>query len=301
MTISGFTFVRNATRFYFPIKESILSILPIVDEFIVALGMGYDDDKTEEEILSVNSPKIKIIRRVWDEKHYANSAIFRDETNVALSYCKGDWCFYLQADEVIHENDITIINDCCSKYLNNKNIEGILFKYYHFWGDYAHYLPFHGWYRNEIRIIKNHCGVVSYKDAQSFRKKDGKKLNVVSVDAHIFHYGWVRPPLSMKSKKKEHDSIHKGIVNDNNIEPDNGFDYGPIGRLPVFNGTHPNVMSNRIKEIFWKDKLNYTKTFSKNYIYNKHEKTKYRIISWLENNLFGGKQLVGYKNWKTIK
>jgi len=30
--------VKNASKFYFPIKESIQSILPIVDEFIVALG-----------------------------------------------------------------------------------------------------------------------------------------------------------------------------------------------------------------------------------------------------------------------
>jgi hypothetical protein len=36
--------VRNATKYYFPIKESILSILPIVDEFIIALGKGDKGD-----------------------------------------------------------------------------------------------------------------------------------------------------------------------------------------------------------------------------------------------------------------
>jgi len=302
MTISGFTMVRNATRFYFPIKESILSILPIVDEFVVALGKGSDDDKTEEEILSLNSPKIKIIHRVWDEKRFLDGAIFKDETNAALSQCKGDWCFYLQADEVIHENDLPKIQDYCAKYLNNEKVEGLLFKYYHFWGDYNHHLPYHGWYRNEIRVIRNNCNIVSFKDAISFRKTDDSKLSVVPIDAHIFHYGWVRPPLSMKSKKKEQDLIHSGKSTENNLqEIDKGFDYGPLGRLPLFNKSHPKVMETRIKELYWKDKLNYTKTFPKNYIYNKHEKTKYRIISWLENNLFGGKQLVGYKNWKTIK
>jgi len=302
MTISGFTMVRNATRFYFPIKESILSILPIVDEFVVALGKGSDDDKTEEEILSLNSPKIKIIHRVWDEKRFLDGAIFKDETNAALSQCKGDWCFYLQADEVIHENDLPKIQDYCAKYLNNEKVEGLLFKYYHFWGDYNHHLPYHGWYRNEIRVIRNNCNIVSFKDAISFRKTDDSKLSVVPIDAHIFHYGWVRPPQSMKSKKKEQDLIHSGksTASNSNVV-DSGFDYGPLGRLPLFNKSHPKVMETRIKELYWKDKLNYTKTFPKNYIYNKHEKTKYRIISWLENNLFGGKQLVGYKNWKTIK
>lgn len=46
MKISGFTMVRNATKYYFPIKESILSILPIVDEFIIALGDNDPDDYT---------------------------------------------------------------------------------------------------------------------------------------------------------------------------------------------------------------------------------------------------------------
>ncbi len=302
MTISGFTMVRNATRFYFPIKESILSILPIVDEFVVALGKGSDDDKTEEEILSINSPKIKIIHRIWDEKRFADGAIFKDETNAALSYCKGDWCFYLQADEVIHENALPIIKEYCTKYLNNTEVEGFLFKYFHFWGDYQHHLPFHGWCRNEIRIIRNNRNIVSYKDAISFRKKDDSKLNVVPVNAHIYHYGWVRPPQNMKSKKKEQDLIHNGKSTENNfIETESEFDYGPLGRLPIFKGTHPSVMLGRIKELYWANKLNYTKVFPKNYTYNKHEKVKYRIISWFENNLFGGKQLVGFKNWKTVK
>lgn len=301
MTISGFTMVRNATRFYFPIKESILSILPIVDEFVVALGKGSDDDKTEEEILSINSPKIKIIHRVWDEKRFADGAIFKDETNAALAECKGDWCFYLQADEIIHENDLPKIQEYCAKYLNNKKVEGILFKYYHFWGDYNHHLPYHGWCRNEIRVIKNNCNIVSFKDAISFRKTDDSKLNVVPIDAHIYHYGWARPPQSMNSKKKEQDLIHSGKSTKGNSNViDTGFDYGPLGRLPVFKGTHPNVMLNRVNELFWKDKLNYSKIFPQNYVYNKHEKTKYKIISWIENNLFGGKQLVGFKNWRTV-
>ena len=232
MTISGFTMVRNATRFYFPIKESILSILPIVDEFIIALGKGDENDKTEEEILSIGSPKIKIIHRIWDEARFLNSAVFRDETNAALKECTGDWCFYIQADEVVHENDLKEIKETCLKHLNNKKVEGILFNYYHFWGDYNHYLPFHGWYRNEMRIIRNNPEIISYKDAQSFRKKDNSKLKVASSKAFIYHYGWVRPPDRMKSKKKEHDSIHRGESNNKQVITYQDFNYGALGRIP---------------------------------------------------------------------
>lgn len=302
MIISGFTMVRNATRFYFPIKESILSILPLVDEFVVALGKGDVDDKTEEEILSIGSPKIKIIHRVWDETRFLNGAIFCDETNAALSYCKGDWCFYLQADEVVHENDLQIIKDVCQKHLNNKEVEGILFNYYHFWGDYNHYLPFHGWYKNEIRVIRNNFDIVSYKDAQSFRKKDNSKLKVVSTVAHIYHYGWVRPPDRMKSKKEESDSIHSGKLYDGKIiSTYQEFNYGPLGRIPLFKGTHPNVMLQKINKFYWGNKLNYGKKLIHDHDFSKHEKIKYRLLSWFENNLFGGKQLFGYSNWNHIK
>ena len=109
MRISGFTMVRNATTYYFPIKESILSVLPIVDEFIVALGKGNQNDKTREEIESIDSDKIKIIDRVWSEKEFVDGRIFAQETSFALQQCTGDWCIYLQADEVIHEKDLNVI------------------------------------------------------------------------------------------------------------------------------------------------------------------------------------------------
>ena len=75
------------------------------------------------------------------------------------------------------KKDLDIIKDSCQKYLDNRNIDGILFNYYHFLGDYEHYLPFHGWYKNEMRIVRNFSKIYSYKDAQSFRKNNNEKLN----------------------------------------------------------------------------------------------------------------------------
>jgi len=300
MKISGFTMVRNATRFCYPVKESILSILPVVDEFIIALGKGDEADRTEEEILSINSPKIKIIPRVWDEKLFLNSEIFRTETNAALRECKGDWCFYLQADEVVHEDDLGYIYNVCQKYLNDQNIEGILFRYLHFWGDYNHYLPFHGWYRNEIRIIRNGLGIESIKDAQSFRKNNNK-LKTVSTPARIFHYGWVRPPQQMLSKKKEHDNIHRGIIENVTLKAGvDFFDYGNMSSIPQYKGTHPKLMLEKINSLNWQNLLRYDKKKPARKK-AKHEKILYRIISCFENKILGGKQLWGYSNWKIVK
>jgi hypothetical protein len=303
MKISGFTMVRNATRYYFPIKASISSILPIVDEFIVALGDCDEDDRTRSEIESINSDKIRIIDRTWSEKDFVDGKVFANETSFALSQCTGDWCIYLQADEVVHERDLQPIRELCLNSINDSRVDGFLFKYYHFWGDYDHFLPFHGWYKNEIRIIRNNIGVYSYKDAQSFRKKDNEKLNVLPTDFRIYHYGWVRPPSLMQSKKKEQDSIHHGkekISKEYEIRPGD-FDYGALGKLPVFKGSHPRVMDEFRTGIFWTDQLNYSKKGKLNRAKMKHEKFKYRALSFLEDLLNKGEDFFGYSNWNRIK
>jgi hypothetical protein len=303
MKISGFTMVKNANKYYFPIKESILSVLPIVDEFIVALGDCDEGDTTRDEIESIQSDKVRIIDRVWSEKDFKDGKIFALETTFALSQCIGDWCIYLQADEVIHEKDFETIKNACNLHLTDSSIDGFLFKYNHFFGDYDHYLPVHGWYKNEIRIVRNNPAIYSYKDAQSFRKNDNEKLNVIPIDAYIYHYGWVRPPHLMQSKKKAQDSIHNGKDLTEAIYKlkSNEFDYGALGRIPVFKYTHPQVMDSVCNKIDWKEKLNYTKKSKLNREKMKHERFKYKLITFLENTFNGGKDFVGYSNWNIEK
>jgi len=250
MKISGFTMVRNAGKLYYPVKESILSALPMVDEFIVALGKGDEDDNSRDMILSIGSDKIKIFDRIWHEEDFVKGKVMADETNFALSQCTGDWCFYLQADEVLHEDGLAAIADACRKNINSQETEGLLFKYFHFWGDYDHYLPYHGWYRNEIRVVRNNRRIHSIKDAQSFRKGVNEVLTVKEVDARIFHYGWVRPPGRMQTKKNQVDSIYHGSEAISSIAGllPYEFDYGALGRIPVFRGSHPSVMTEFIQK-----------------------------------------------------
>ena len=145
------------------------------------------------------------------------------QTDIAKNECSGDWVFYVQADEVVHEQDLPAIKARCEEFKDDPEVEGLLFKYNHFWGDYNHYHTIHGWYKNEIRIVKNDPDIHSWESAQSFRRipnfdginyrvQEGThKLKVASVDAYIYHYGWVRPPELMQKKKKSLDTIHKGV------------------------------------------------------------------------------------------
>ena len=314
MKISGFSFVKNGTKLYYPVKESIQSILPIVDEFVVAIGDCDEDDTTLQEIESIDSPKVKIIRTVWDLEKYPQGMENAHQTDIAKEHCTGDWLIYLQADEVIHEKFLPVIQKRCQELLNDDSVDGLLFNYVHFFGDYWHQIINHGSYAREIRIVKNDPEIHSFQSAQSFRripefdgvsyrKQEGSyKLRVAPINAYIYHYGGCRPPEYFQSKRKALNTIHKGeeqvaeIFKDQPIE----FDFGPMKRLAKFKETHPAVMEDRIKAFDWKHKLNYTDIYVPNRPLMKHEKFKNRALTFVEQKLLGGKRLFAYENWELM-
>lgn len=311
MTISGYTFVRNATKLAFPLKESILSILDLVDEFVIAFSPGDEDDNTLEIIESIGSNKIKLIHVDWEPERYKQNTLYAHLSDLAKEKCKGDWLFYLQADEVIHEQYLSIIKNACKYYLENDNIQGLLFNYKHFWGDYDHCFTHHSWYPYEIRIIRNDPAIHSWRDAQSFRqfdefedntenyqKKIGThKLKVAIIPAFVYHYGWVRDPIKMRTKQNR-------MVNtwDPNraLEAEKSIDYGPLSRVPLFTGTHPMVMLDRISKMNWQDSLQFDGRINSGRAKYKHEKLKYRLRSWIEINLLGGREIGGFGNYNLI-
>ena len=316
MKISGFTMVKNAAKLYYPIKQSIMSVLPIVDEFIVALGDCDPDDKTKDEIKSINSDKIEIINTDWDIEKFPRGTENAHQTDIAKENCSGDWLFYLQADEVVHEKYLSLIKNRCEKFLPDNNVEGLLFAYLHFWGDFNHHQVAHGWYKNEIRIVRNDKDIHSWESAQSFRRIpdfDGKnyrqqegtyKLKVAKSGAEVYHYGWVRPPELIRAKQKSLDTIHKGKEKVDNLYKNKplAFDYGPLSKLKKFKGTHPKVMKEWIEKFNWEDKLNYSSR-DNNPLREKwkQEKLNYRLISFIEQKLFGGQDLFGFKNYELLK
>ncbi len=312
MLISGFTMAKNVSKLYYPIKASIESVLPVVDEFIVALGDCDDDDTTRAEIESIGSDKIKIIDTVWDIEKYPNGMENAHQTDIAKSHCNGTWCLYVQADEVIHEKYLETIRNYCEKFKDDTAVEGFLFNYIHFWGDYNHHQLAHGWYKHEIRIVRNHPDIHSWQSAQSFRRIpdfDGLsyrqhagtfKLNVVRIPAYIYHYGWVRPPHYMQKKKKALDTIHKGDSRAgelyNTRAPE--FDYGALGKVPLFKGTHPAVMRERIALFNWGDQLNYSNVQTNpNAEKMKHDKLKTKIITFVEQRILGGREIFASRNY----
>jgi hypothetical protein len=230
MKLVGFTIVRNALKYDYPIVESIRSILPIVDEYVVAVGNS--EDETRKLIESIDSSKIRIIDTVWDDSLREGGRVLAEETNKAFdAITDADWCFYLQGDEVVHEQYHAAIVKSCEKYLSQKEVEGLLFSYEHFYGSYDYVGDSRTWYRNEIRIIRNDKSIRSYRDAQGFRK-NGEKLNVKAIDAAIFHYGWVKDPRFQQAKQENfHKMWHDDSWVKEHVAEANAYDYSERTQL----------------------------------------------------------------------
>ncbi len=242
MKISGFTIARNAVKYNYPILESIQSILPICDEFVVNVGDGEDD--TLKLVQSIKSPKIKIVENRWDMS--MGKSVLSHQTNLALKECKGDWAFYLQSDEVIHENDLPGLLKAMENCLPDKKVEALRFQWLHFYGSYFRYRIDSGWYQKQDRIIRNNGEIESYGDAYGFRKKNGQPIQRKNTGKLLYHYGWVQPQEVMASRRVNAEQI--GFVSLGPEERASRYSYGDLNRFPVYFGTHPAVMKERVSD-----------------------------------------------------
>ncbi|AZQ63506.1 glycosyltransferase family 2 protein [Flammeovirga pectinis] len=288
MKVSGFSFIRNAIKYDYPVVEAIRSILPLCDEVVVAVGNS--DDDTLNLIQNID-PKIRIVETVWDDKLREGGKVLAIETNKAFEAVSKntDWCFYIQGDEALHEDYIPIVKKAMEEYKDQDNVDGLLFNYKHFYGSFDYIGASTQWYRREIRVIKNNPSIYSYKDAQGFRKNDNQKLNVKHIDAYIYHYGWVRPPKKMMSKQQNFGSLYNG--GNKNTVSNLEFDYSNIDALDLFTGSHPKVMHERIASTNWKFDKDISK---KNY-------APKEIFKQTIKKLTGGYIIGEYKNYKIVK
>lgn len=250
MFVSGFTFIRNAVKLDYPIEEAIRSILPLCDEVVVAVG---DSEDNTLDLVKAIDPKIRVVETVWDESLREGGKVLAIETDKAKQAVdrRADWLIYIQGDEVMHESGHQAVQEAMTTYLDDERVEGFLFKYTHFYGSYDYIGDSRTWYRQEIRIVRNIPQIRSWKDAQGFRL-NGRKLNVIPVEASIYHYGWVRHPKYMMAKSLEANKYwHDDEWIKERFDADKDFDYSQIDSLKHFEGSHPLVMQDRISRMNW--------------------------------------------------
>lgn len=256
MRVSGFTIARDAIKLGYPIEESIRSLLPLVDELVVGIGDG--EDGTWDVVTGLKDAKIKPFQTTWDMTKREGGVVLSEQTNIALARCTGDWAVYLQGDELLHENEIGLIRERLQKHLNQAT-EGLSFTYLHFYGSYGTIQDnWCRWYRREVRAIKTGKNIVSVGDAAGFKIKDGERLRrLIRADsgAHVYHYGWVRPPVVMVQKRRHVQGFYHGdaepadIPEVERIEPEQPYRH--LGNLRRYASSHPALMTKLIAEQDW--------------------------------------------------
>ena len=270
MKISAFTFIKNGQILGYPFLESIQSVLPIVDEFIINVGESEDD--TLSKIRLIDSSKIRIIESKWNDRMKDSGYVYGQQKMIAQFNCTGDWLFYIEGDEVYHENDLERIQNSMKLHLNDSNVEALVFDFYHFYGNANSYLDSPGWYRSEARVIKS--SLRSYAPDGLFwlilkGNKKGRYPNAKKVGVHCYHYGWVRSEEQMNLKSQKVQKYWGKVPNK--------IDYSQIDQsiIKEFTGTHPKCILNWLP----KDKCFYMA--DSNYQLSTKQK-KHRIMIKLE-------------------
>ncbi len=290
MKVTGFSFIKDAVKYDYPVVEAIRSILPICTHFIVAVGKS--SDETLQLIKNIDPEKITIIETIWDETQREGGHILAIETDKAYHAIaeESDWCFYIQGDEVVHEKYLSVIQENMLRYKDRIDVDGLLFHYLHFYGSYDYIAAASNFYKREIRIIRKNNSIFSYRDAQGFRKSENKKLNVVQIEAYIYHYGWVKQPKAMQLKQENfHTYWHTDEWVEKNVIKANEFDYSTINSLQKFTGTHPQVMQDRISKINWH--FDYDLSYNKFSLKEQFKKFLYKFFR-IDLN---------YKNYKLLR
>jgi hypothetical protein len=248
--VSGFSIVRNAQKYHYPVVEAISSVLPLCDEFII--NVGKSDDETLDIVKLISSPKVRIIEREWDLSLRTGGRLISEESNNALNLCEGEWCFYIQADEVLHEKYVPAVRSAMERHIDDRHVEGLQFRYKHFYGSYDYFQDnYRRWYVKESRIIRRSPDIVSWGDGMDFRHRDGIRLRVKAIEAEIYHYGWVRPPSAMFEKRVAFNALYSD--NEELEQSDEILEnsYVDLGHLKRFTDTHPQVMKARIEASSW--------------------------------------------------
>lgn len=247
MKISCFSFIRDGVKLGYPFEESIRSALPLCDEFVVAVGAS--DDPTWERLQAMDEPKLRLLHTRWNEQCRSHGFVYGQQKMIAQYNCTGDWAFYLEGDEVLHERDLDRLRAAMEHYLGDEDVEALAFDYYHFYGDARHLHVSSQAYRRATRIIRNrlrsiapdglYWAVIKDRTWHGGRNKRRTRYpRAAALNIPIYHYGNCRDERFLRQKAAAGNQYWAKDVF--------AASYGDIDpeQIGLFEGTHPAVMES---------------------------------------------------------
>jgi len=288
--VCGFSFGRNLTRLAYPVEAAVRSVLPVCDRFVFAVGKSDDDTRQRVERIDTaemnrgRGGAIDIVETEWPDVQVdgtvlsieANKAMAAAE-RIAAEAAQGRpaWGFYIQADEVIHEDDLPIVEAAISHWAEHEPTKALLFWYHHFVLDYETTDPW--MYHKASRVVRldggsrifgDACGpgfkdpppdVLKFNDGYFDKRLLGKHVRWAKdpakkirggKPARVFHYGWVKTRDQLDAKFEMVDKLWWGTLPPEEKAKRKHSKFGRfIDRYPIlkkFHGRHPKYMTDRI-------------------------------------------------------
>jgi len=201
---TGFMVIKNGIKLGYPFVESIASMHTCCDKFVI-FDCGSDDGTAEslESLCNINT-KFLLVKIGWPDKSALGNAI-AVATNNAVRHpvLNGSRkLFYVQADEVYHENDEKELK----KSINSES-RSVSFKFIHFRNGFLQFI-INPTYDRAIRIIPAN-GAQSIQDGFNF---SGNINPVLSSNIRIYHVGWCFP-YHICQKHINHAKLYPGCQN----------------------------------------------------------------------------------------
>ncbi len=247
-------FVHNIEQYDYPLIESIKSIDPIAREIVVCECES--TDSTEKILTNLKTEigdKLKIVYHRWVKDFRELSAI----GNYASTFLTTKWQWHFQADEVLHENQYDKVKLVLNDLELNPIKQALTVNYNHFLGNYTTCFKF--CYQEILRIRKKGSNWQLSGDACHLDYGDPN--TVYRTDITVYHYGKVHNGKIGWKKEWDFQQLFKteGFPDPKMQQMKEKFgeefcDYIYLfqqdikdGKTWHFEGTHPEVMYNRIK------------------------------------------------------
>jgi hypothetical protein len=247
--VSGCTIVRSGVGFDYPLVESLRSQLPLVKELVVVVQRG---DAVLERVRALNDPRVVVVESDWggDPAPGARGAVLARQTNLALARCRHPWVLYLQADEVLHEDDYGALRAALARYDGVASVDALWFRFLHFEGSYEYVNAVR--YRRQCRLVRNDGRLESVRDAAGFARRDGRRLRTRASGARVFHYGWALAPAELKAKTLALATLYHGrAAAERRWGPVPPEQLGGVDLAFRWKGRHPAVMAERLARRRW--------------------------------------------------
>ena len=130
--LSGYTTTKDCVSQNYPWKQTIQSLLGFCDEVVVVDGGSKDGTWEELQELANQNDKMVIHQEVRDWNHERFAVFDGLQKALARSLCTGNFCWQMDSDEVVHEDDYDKVRSICENFPNNMDL--VAMPVIEFWG-----------------------------------------------------------------------------------------------------------------------------------------------------------------------